>query len=257
MARALLALLFSALALWAANFKLYLTDGAFHLVREYKVEGERVRFYSVERSEWEEVPLKLVDLKRTEAERQAREESVRKEAAEIAAEEKFEREQREERERVPQQPGVYLVEGKELKAIKVAESKSVTNKGRSVLKVLSPIPLVSGKVTIELEGGHSATLVAGNRPEFYFRLSTEEHFGMVRLKPTRKGARLVQTWTIVPVSKEMIEEQDEVETFRQQVEEGLYKIWPAAPLEPGEYALIEYTPGKGNIQTWDFAWQPQ
>lgn len=257
MPRLFLAVLFSALTLWAANFKLYLNDGAFHLVREYQVEGDRVRFYSVERSEWEEIPLKLVDLKRTEAERQARDADLRKEAAEIAAEDKFEREQRDERDRVPQEPGVYLLDGKELKTVKVGESKTVSNKGRSILKVLSPLPVVSGKVTVELDGLHSATLAPSNRPEFYFRLSKEEHFGIVRLKPTRKGARVVQTWTIVPVSKEMIEEQDEVEIFRKQVDDGLYKIWPTAPLEPGEYAVIEFTPGKGNIQAWDFAWQPK
>jgi hypothetical protein len=257
MPRLFFAVLFSALTLWAVNFKLYLTDGGFHLVREYQVDGDRVRFYSVERSGWEEIPLKLVDLKRTEAERQARDADLRKEAAEIAAEDKFEREQRDERDRVPQEPGAYLLDGKEIKTVKVAESKSVTNKGRSILKVLSPLPVVSGKVTVELDGEHSATLVPGNRPEFYFRLSTEEHFGIVRLKATRKGARVVQTWTIIPVSKEMIEEQDEVEIFRKQVDDGLYKIWPTAPLEPGEYAVVEFTPGKGNIQTWDFAWKPK
>lgn len=252
MARVLIALLLATLALFAANIKLYLTDGTFQLVREYKVDGDRVQFYSVERSEWEEIPLKLVDVKRTEAERQAREESLRKDAADLAAEEKFEREQREERERVPQEAGVYLLDGKELKTVKQAESKSVSNKGRSVLKVLSPIPVVTGKVSIELDGEHSATIVATNRPEFYVRLATEERFSIVRLA-AKKGSRVVQKWTIVPVSKEMIEEQDDVEIFRKQVDDGLYKIWPTAPLEPGEYAVIEYTAGKGNIQTWDFA----
>jgi hypothetical protein len=43
-------------SLRAANFRLYLKDGSFHLVREYKVEGDRVNYYSVERSDWEEVP---------------------------------------------------------------------------------------------------------------------------------------------------------------------------------------------------------
>ena len=64
--------LFLAFAAWAANIKLYLKDGGYHLVREYQVQPDRVRFYSVERSEWEEIPLDLVDLKRTEAEAAAR-----------------------------------------------------------------------------------------------------------------------------------------------------------------------------------------
>jgi hypothetical protein len=39
--------------------------------------------------------------------------------------------------------------------------------------------------------------------------------------------------------------------------EGLYKIWPTKPLEPGEYAVMEYTDGKVNIQVWDFAYDPK
>ena len=257
MPRVFVALLLSAVALWAANFKLYLTDGSFHLVREYKIEGDRVRFYSVERSEWEEVPLRLTDLKRTITEREAREETLRKDAAEIANEEKFEREQRQERERVPQAPGLYLSDGQELKTLQPAETKCVTSKGRSVLKVLSPLPIVSGKATVEIDGQHAVTVVSTSRPEFYIRLAEEKHFGFVRLKPTRKGGRLVQTWFTLPVVKEMTEEEEDVETFRQQVDDGLYKIWPASPIEPGEYAVIEFTPGKGDVQTWDFSFRPK
>jgi len=40
------------------------------------------------------------------------------------------------------------------------------------------------------------------------------------------------------------------------VEEEVYKIWPVKPLTPGEYAVYQYTEGKGNIQVWDFAWRP-
>jgi hypothetical protein len=60
-------LLALALLAWAANVRLYLTDGSYHLVREYQVLSDRVRFYSVERGEWEEIPLEMVDLKRTKA----------------------------------------------------------------------------------------------------------------------------------------------------------------------------------------------
>ena len=83
---------FLALAAWAANVKLYLKDGGYHLVREYQVQPDRVRFYSVERSEWEEIPLDLVDLKRTEAESAARNAQLEKEAKAISEEAKAQRE---------------------------------------------------------------------------------------------------------------------------------------------------------------------
>jgi hypothetical protein len=239
----------------AATVRLYLKDGSYQLVREYRVVDDRVRYFSVERSEWEEIPLSLVDLKRTEAEYAQRQEALRKDAEEVAAEEKFEREQRREADRVPPEAGVYLVAGEELRPIKAAPSKVVTSKARSVLKVLSPVPVITGKATVELEGERSANLAAGDRPEFYVRLAGEERFGIVRLG-AKKGARVVQRWTIIPVSKELIEEQQDVEVFRRQVGDGLYKIWPVKPLEPGEYAVVQYTQGKGNAQVWDFAWRP-
>jgi len=252
--RLILALLCAGAAL-AATVRLYLKDGTYQLVREYKVVEDRLRYYSLERSEWEELPLNLVDLKRTEAEHAQRQEALRKEAEEVAAEEKLEREQRREADRIPPEAGVYFVAGQQLLSIKQAESKVVTNKGRSVLKILSPIPVVTGKATVELEGERSANLVASDRPEFYLRLASDERFGIIRMG-AKKGARIVQRWTIIPITKELVEEQQDIETFRQQAGEGLYKIWPVQPLEPGEYAVVEYTLAKGNVQAWDFAWRP-
>ena len=52
----------------AATIRLYLKDGEFHLVREYQVLQDRVKYYSVERGDWEEIPVELVDLKRTKSE---------------------------------------------------------------------------------------------------------------------------------------------------------------------------------------------
>ena len=63
----------------------------------------------------------------------------------------------------------------------------------------------------------------------------------------------MQTLNKIPVTDEIVEDTDIVETFKQQLAEGLYKIWPTKPLEPGEYALVEYTEGKANIQVWDFS----
>jgi hypothetical protein len=241
----------AAAVLCAANIKLYLKDGTYQLVREYKVENDRVRLLSSDRGEWEEIPVELVDLQKTQAEIQGREESAREEAAAAAAEDKAERDARKEVEQIPTTEGVYLIEAGKLIPIKPGESKIVNDKKRSVLKVLSPIPLISGKATLELDGAHAPAGTANREPEFYIRLSAEERFGIVRMGE-RKGNRVVEKLTVVPVSKETVEEPDLVATFRKQVADGLFKIWPEKPLEPGEYAVVEYTEGKVNMQVWDF-----
>jgi hypothetical protein len=115
---------------------------------------------------------------------------------------------------------------------------------------------VTGKQWLEVDGLHSANVTSESRPEFYIRLSEEERFGMIRMGE-HKGNRVVEKLTIIPVTKDVVEEPDLVETFRKQVSDGLYKIWPEKDLSPGEYAVIEYTEGKVNIQTWDFAYRPR
>jgi hypothetical protein len=249
--RACSILLVAVWVLCAANIRLYLKDGSYQLAREYKVENDRVRFLSTDRGEWEELPASLVDLEKTQAEVKSREETLRQEAAASDAEEKAEREARKEVEQIPVEEGVYLIEAGKLIPMKPGESKIVTDKKRSVLKVLSPIPLVSGKATLELDGPRAPAGTANREPEFYIRLSAEERFGIVRLSE-HKGNRVVEKLTIVPVTKETVEEPDLVATFRKQVADGLFKIWPEKPIEPGEYAVVEYTDGKVNMQVWDF-----
>lgn len=249
---ALFVLAFSA---FAGNVKLYLKDGGYQLVREYQLQTDRVRYYSVERSQWEEMPLDLVDLKRTESEVAERKTELAVEAKVISEEDQAERGVREEIAKIPQDPGAYYLEDNAARPIKVGEAKVHNNKGRNVLKVLSPIPMVSGKATLELDGEHSSTILTDPEHELFIQLSNEERFGIIKLTPDR-GVRIVEKLTIVPVTKEIIEEPIEVAIFRKQLtQDGLYKIWPAKPFAPGEYAVVEYTPGKVNMQVWDFAIQ--
>jgi hypothetical protein len=236
----------------AATIRLYLKDGSYHSVREYEKHNDRIRYFSTERDDWEELPVDLVDLKRTEAEKAQNEAARREDAAAFDAEEKAEREQRREIERIPVNPGVYMAAGEKVTTVAQAEVKMVNNKRRSILKAVTPIPIVAGKSTVELDGLKSPLPLAVARPEFYFRLAKEERMAMVRLKPG-KTTRVVQTLNKIPVTDEIIEDTDIVETFKQQIAEGLYKIWPTKPLEPGEYALVEYTEGEANIQVWDFS----
>jgi len=239
-----------------AAIRLYLTDGTYHLVREYQVLQDRVRFYSVERSEWEEIPLDLVDLKRTEAEIRARQEEQKKELEWFQAEEEAERARQREIARIPVNPGVYWVEGEEVRSLPQADLKGATDVKRTLLKLVTPAPIVPGKRLVLIEGANAETRIDNPTPRFYLRLAEQERFALVRAKP-RDNARLVQVWQIVPGTNELFEEHDEVETFRQQVGWNLYLLWPKQPLEPGEYAVIEYAPGQGNLQAWDFGYWPQ
>src|SRR5262245_49541438 len=184
MLRPLLAILL-AWPLLAANVRLYLKDGSSHVVREYEIKPDRVRFYSVERSEWEEIPLDLVDLKRTKAEQEERESERKAETAALDAEDKAERAVAREISRVRVEPGAYWVNGEQLVSLKLVESKVNSNKGRSILKAISPVPVFSGKATVEVDGEAAALRVTAERPEFYFRLAKEERFGIVRVTPQK------------------------------------------------------------------------
>jgi hypothetical protein len=247
-------LLLAALAAgaWAANLRLYMADGTYQVVREYKVENDRVRFYSVERSGWEEVPATLVDLKRTETEAKARQSEIEKETKVLSEEDAAARAIQKEVLRIPQNPGTYWIDGAETKIIKQAEPVVHTNKGREWLKILSPIPAVSGKGWLELQETHSRTVITNPSQEFFIQLSETERFGMVKLRP-RGEYRVVEDLTFVPVTKQVLEQPVMVDILTQQMTpDGLYKIWPKDPLPNGEYAVVEYTDGKMNMQVWDF-----
>jgi hypothetical protein len=255
MIRVVLTLLVTAVLSWCATLKLYLADGGYHVVREYEVKEDRVRFYSIERSDWEEIPLDLVDLARTRNEVEEKDAARKKDMDWHQAEENADRAHEREVSRVPMDPGVYLVMGDQLKTIPVAELEAVSDKKRSVLKVLSPVPIVAGKQSVVIKGEHAPTVAASATPEFYIRLQQQQRFGLIRLN-AKKSDRLVEEWSIAPVTNEIYEQHEDVEVFRRQVDFNLYKVWPKAPLEPGEYAVVEFSPGEANIQAWDFGYWP-
>jgi hypothetical protein len=252
MRKAVFVFLAFALSLAAANFKLYMKDGGFQLVREYQIEGDRIRYYSVERSDWEEMPAELVDLKRTDAEAQSRKAELDRHAEQISEEDQAAAELRKEIRKIPQDPGVYTLENDTLRIFNLADASVHDNKRRTILQHLSPVPMVAGKSTLETPGEHSQNIVQDGRPEFYIQLSLTDSFAIVKLTPL-KGYRIVEHITVEPVVNIYEEERDVVPTFTKQLtESGLYKIWPQDPLPEGEYGVIEYNEGKIDARIWDF-----
>ncbi len=235
----------------AANGRLYLKDGDYQIVREYQVLADRVRYFSTERGDWEEIPLELVDLERTKKDAAERQAAVEADAKEQDVEDKAIKAERKEAASVPLGPGVYFVEGEKIQTLPLAETSVNSSKGRTVLKVLAPIPIVPGKSTAEIKGETAAFRPPGVKPEFYIRLSDDERFGIIKLT-RKKNVRLVEIVSILPVTNEVIEDLKLVATFKKQVSERTYKVWPEQPLEPGEYALVQYSEGALNWQIWDF-----
>ena len=43
-----------------------------------------------------------------------------------------------------------------------------------------------------------------------------------------------------------------IQDFEARLADNLYKLWPTQPLSPGEYAVVQYVEGDGQIQVWDF-----
>lgn len=247
--------LLTAFLLFGEATKLYLKDGGYHLVREYQVQGDRVRFYSTERSQWEEMPVSLVDLAKTQAEQKKVTAEERKETKEIDEEEQAERALRREIQSIPMDSRAYYKgDASAIKALPSAEYQVITNKTRKVLTYLSPIPIIPGKATVVIKGEHSTFSVTDPRPEFYLRLAKEERFGIIRLTP-KKNVRIVENISIVPVANENFEERKQMPAFTQELESDLYKVWPEKPLTPGEYALVEYAEGEVDMLVWDFAYE--
>ncbi len=240
------------ISLAAANLRLYTTDGEYQLVREYKVEGDIVRFYSVDRGEWEEVPSSMVDLKRTEAESSAAKQVVDRQTKMADEEVAAARAEREELAKIPADSGVYRIENGALRTFPVADFTVHTPKGNTALRVLTPIPIIAGKATVEISGEHSPNIVREDRPEFFFQLDKQESFGIIKLAAA-KGIRIAEHVEIMPISKEMAEDRDSVKVFSKQLPgDNFYKVWPEEALPAGEYALIEYVDGQVDLRMWDF-----
>jgi hypothetical protein len=251
--RVVVLLLMAAAALWAANLKLYLKEGGFQLVREYRVEGDRVRYYSVERSDWEEIPLDMVDLKRTQSEAAARQQQIDRDVKSMAEEHAETQAIHAEASNIPVDPGVYWLEGDRAKPLEAAESTVHMDKGRQLLRVFSPVPTTTGRGQLEIPGAHSKLVFHQPEQEFYIQLSDTERFGILKLTP-KGNVRVVEELLWDSAAREMTETPTEIEILRQQLaSDELYKIWPKQPLAPGEYAVVEFTSGKMNMQIWDFA----
>src|SRR5258708_7996216 len=146
--------------------RLILKDGSYQLATKWEKKDDRVRFFSVERNEWEEIPNALVDwdaTKKWEEDRAAGKES--KEAAELEKEMQEEREEEELRSphvaaglRLPPEGGVYALDTylslPELGPLDQSTGEVNRHTGHNVLRAAIN-PLAGAKSTIEIPRARS------------------------------------------------------------------------------------------------------
>ena len=261
---ALVALLLFARAAYAST-RLYLKDGSYQLVKSYEVRGDRVHYYSIERSDWEEIPASLVDFEATKrnAQELEGERAKRVDQAKQIEHQRFEATvptgyQVAPGFHFPNQDGVYAFDGQRVYTLIQSAGRVVTDKKRLALSIALPGPLLKGRSLVEIDGAHAAVRLTSLQPAFYIQ-AADNWGAQAQLIPvkTAKESRVVekiQSGAGVGKSGEL---RNFILAVRRQVAPGLYMIRPIQPLDPGEYALGELVPGanqeaKLNLEVWDF-----
>lgn len=245
--------------------KLILKDGTFQVVREYQIEGDRVRYYSIERSEWEEIPSALVDWNATRKAENLPSASA-KQAVELAHQVDLES-------RpgsldvgaglglpagvlIPPGDGIYAFDGHAILKLDRSLSKSKLNKGRFLAAMVTPIPVVSTRYTVFLDGKRAPTRFANPEPSFFYRTNNDFQPQLRLIRTKVKGNRR----EIEFLSRYFVEKKttaDEIPVSMQQVDPDTFRILAEQDLAPGEYVMAELVPNQGiDLLVWDFGIDP-
>ncbi len=153
--------------------RLILKDGSYQLVTKYEVKGDRVRYLSAERNEWEELPKDLVDWPATEKFEKERATSALPEAAAIDKESEAEKSPLPVVApglRIPEESGVFLLDNyqgqPQLIELEPMEGDIGQRAQSNIFR--GPLgPIARGKSSIELEGEHATVKAHVGLPSIY------------------------------------------------------------------------------------------
>jgi hypothetical protein len=270
--------------------RLILKDGSYQLATKWEVKGDRVRYLSAERNEWEEVPNSLVDWAATDKWEKDRAAGVPSpEAVELDRE--VEAERRTEEAKTPEvAPGLHLPENSGMLLLDTFQSQSQlvpieqqggevnrNTKGNILRAAIDPI--ASRKQTIEIDGLHAKVQSHATLPSIYVNIEPDQNaaaqppekpqqpqqpvqpeqpwdrFHIVHAR-AKNGKRIVGVIKIGPLGS-VSQEQNLVLTTSRSLTGGWVKVTPVSALEPGEYAVVELLGKDGmNTYVWDFGVNP-
>ncbi len=273
--------------------RLILKDGTYQLATRWEIKGDRVRYLSAERNEWEELPESLVDWKATSKFEQDRAVGARSAEA-LEADKDAAAERAEEEAKAPVvAPNLHLPVGGSMllldtfqnqpQLVELQETGGELNRNRAqnmIRAAIIPIPITSSKQTIEIEGLHAMVQAHMTLPSIYINVeigqgptgSTSasqpqqpqqpqqpeqawDRFHIVHAEP-KNGKRIVGVVKINPLGR-VSQQQNLVATTSQQLPGGWVKVTPTAVLAPGEYAVVELLGREGmNTYVWDFGVNP-
>ncbi len=266
--------------------RIILKDGSYQLATKWEVKGERVRYLSAERNEWEEVPNSMVDWAATDKyEKDRAAGKPTPEAVALDKEREAERQADEARSphvapglRLPDDGGVILLDTfqSQPQLVELQQSSGELNKNMKGNILRATInPIARAKQIIELPGLHSKVQAHSSVPAIYVNVEQQDQidkatqiaekskeqelpwdrFRIVRLQ-IKQDKRIVGAIKIAVYGK-VSQEQKFVPTTAAKLTGGWVKVTPSSDLDPGEYAVIELLGKDGmNLYVWDFGVNP-
>ena len=264
--------------------RLILKDGSYQLATKWEMKGDRVRYLSAERGEWEEVPNSLVDWPATDKfEKERAAGAPVPEAVELDKELEAERQADEAKSphvaaglRLPDEGGVILLDTfqNQPQLVELQQSGGQVKKNMKGNILRAAInPIASAKQTIEVPGLHAKIQSHATLPAIYVNVeqrdlgaaaSTQgpqqpelpwDRFRIVRMQ-AKQDKRIVGDIKIAVYGK-VSQEQKLVPTTAAKLTGGWVKVTPTNALIPGEYAVVEMLGKDGmNLYVWDFGVNP-
>ena len=269
--------------------RLILKDGSYQIVTKYEVKGDRVRYYSAEREEWEELPNSLVDWPATEKyQKETAAAASRPAVVELDKESEHERELEEQQQpqvapglRIPEDSGVFLLDSfqGEPQLNEIQEAAGDVNrdtKGNILRGAINPVAGV--KQNIELEGSHAKVQAHVDITSLYVNVdAAPDQFGQTAggdSSHSPQSSTAADRYRIVRAEVKMgkrilgdvkrqitgktTQEEHFIKTTATPLTGGWLKLTPTESLLPGEYAVVEMLGKEGmNLYVWDFGVNPR
>jgi hypothetical protein len=278
---AVMAIAFVCAALWAQQNpkRLIMKDGSYQTSTQWEIKGDRVRYYSAERYDWEELPTSMVDWIATDqynSERESKRVENIKEVAKADEADEHESPLVVPGLRLPNTGGVYLFDDfkGQPQLVELIQNGGELNKhtGRNILRsAINPVALSSTQ-TIELKGLHARVQAHTGQPAIFLNIDTNDdsqpsftqkqpdrdqqpnRYAIVRVEQ-KKDVRVVGKLNVAVYGK-VSQKESWIPVTTSPLGDWV-KLTPTEALPPGEYAVVELLEKKQiNLFVWDFGVDP-